>query len=50
MPTPALQIKSWGAGDLDVKPIPPRAARQMCEANHYLGTYPGHHTASCTGW
>ena len=40
-PSAALQIPLFGAKELTVKMVSARAARQVCEANHYLGTYPG---------
>ena len=41
IPTLALQHLYWKARDLWVKPIPARAARRLCEAHHYLHSYPG---------
>ncbi len=40
-PSAALQVPLFGAKELTVKPVPARAARQVCQANHYLGNYPG---------
>lgn len=40
-PTSALHSKYFGPLDLAVKPIPARAARQICQDKHYLRSYPG---------
>ncbi len=41
IPTLALQHLYWKARDLWVKPIPAKAGRRLCEAHHYLHSYPG---------
>lgn len=40
-PSAALQTSTFGPKDLMVKPLPSKAARQICEARHYLRSYPG---------
>ena len=41
IPTSALHTITCGPRDLTVKPIPARAARQICQDKHYLRSYPG---------
>ena len=40
-PSAALPVPQFAAKELTVKPVPARAARQVCEARHYLRSYPG---------
>ena len=40
-PSAALQVPRFGAKELTVKPVSARTARQVCEAKHYLHSYPG---------
>ena len=40
-PSAALQVPMFEAKELKVKPVSARTARQVCEAKHYLGSYPG---------
>ena len=41
IPTSALHTITCGPRDLAVKPIPAKAARQICQDKHYLRSYPG---------
>ncbi len=41
IPSAAPQTGSFSPKDLVVRSIPPWAARQVCEASHYLHSYPG---------